>query len=69
MVNKTDLAPYVGVDLALLQADTATARGSRPYVMAQIRNGMGLPEIIAFLQTEGGLDLDAPFILAQISQG
>ncbi len=30
VVNKTDLAPYVGVDLGQLQADTATARGARP---------------------------------------
>jgi urease accessory protein len=57
VVNKTDLAPHVGVDLALLQSDTATARGPRPYVMAQIRNGIGLPEVIAFLQSEGGLIL------------
>jgi urease accessory protein len=57
VVNKTDLAPYVGVDLALLQSDTAEARGSRPYVLAQIRNGIGLPEVIAFLQSEGGLEL------------
>jgi urease accessory protein len=57
VVNKTDLAPYVGVDLALLESDTATARGHRPYVLAQIRNGIGLPEVVAFLQTEGGLTL------------
>jgi len=57
VVNKIDLAPYVGVDLALLKSDTAAARGSRPYVMAQIRDGLGLQEVIAFLQTEGGLVL------------
>ncbi len=57
VVNKTDLAPYVGVDLALLQSDTATARGPRPYVMAQIRNGVGVDAVVAFLQTEGGLRL------------
>jgi urease accessory protein len=57
VVNKTDLAPYVGVDIALLTSDTANARGPRPYVMAQIRNGIGLPEVIAFLQSEGGLIL------------
>jgi urease accessory protein len=57
VVNKTDLAPYVGVDLALLTSDTANARGPRPYVMAQIRNGIGLAEVIAFLQSEGGLIL------------
>jgi urease accessory protein len=57
VVNKTDLAPYVGVDIALLTSDTANARGPRPYVMAQIRNGIGLAEVIAFLQSEGGLIL------------
>ena len=57
MVNKTDLAPYVGVDLALLQSDTATARGTRPYVMAQIRKGIGIDAVVQFLQTEGGLVL------------
>ena len=57
VVNKTDLAPYVGVDLALLQSDTATARGTRPYVMAQIRKGIGIDAVVQFLQTEGGLVL------------
>jgi urease accessory protein len=57
VVNKTDLAPYVGVDLAMLQSDTATARGRRPYVMAQIRKGIGIDAVVQFLQTEGGLVL------------
>ena len=57
VVNKTDLAPYVGVDPVLLEADTKRARGTKPYVMAQLRNGQGLSEVIAFLQREGGLQL------------
>lgn len=57
VVNKTDLAPYVGVDLALLESDTRAARGARPFVLAQVRNGIGLPQIIAFLEREGGLTL------------
>lgn len=57
VVNKTDLAPHVGVDPVLLEADTARARGARPYVMARLRQGEGLEEIIAFLQREGGLVL------------
>jgi urease accessory protein len=55
VVNKTDLAPHVGVDLDLLRADTAQARGSRPYVMAQLARGTGLGEVLAFLAREGGL--------------
>lgn len=57
VVNKTDLAPHVGVDLAQLEADTRTARGTRPYVMAQMRHGRGVEEVVAFLCREGGLDL------------
>jgi urease accessory protein len=57
VVNKTDLAPHVGVDLALLQADTERARAGLPYVMARLREGQGLEPIIAFLQREGGLRL------------
>lgn len=57
VVNKTDLAPYVGVDLALLETDTKTARGPRPYVMAQLRAGQGVDDVIAFLQQMGGLKL------------
>lgn len=59
VVNKTDLAPYVGVDSVLLEADTQRARGPRPYVMAQLRQGRGVAEIIAFLEREGGLALAA----------
>ncbi|MES2844067.1 MAG: urease accessory protein UreG [Pseudomonadota bacterium] len=57
VVNKTDLAPYVGVDVALLEADTQRARGARPFVMARLRQGQGVPEIVAFLEREGGLVL------------
>jgi urease accessory protein len=57
VVNKTDLAPYVGVDLALLKSDTKAARGAKPFVLAQIRGGQGVEEIVAFLQIEGGLEL------------
>ena len=55
VVNKTDLAPHVGVDLARLEADTRTARGARPYVMAQLRHGQGVAEVVAFIRHAGGL--------------
>ncbi len=59
VVNKTDLAPYVGVDPVLLESDTKTARGTRPYVMARLREGKGIDEIVNFLEREGGLELAA----------
>ncbi|AZB54940.1 urease accessory protein UreG [Cereibacter sphaeroides] len=55
VVNKIDLAPHVGVDLARLEADTQAARGQRPYVMARMRAGDGVEAIVAFLEREGGL--------------
>ncbi len=59
VVNKIDLAPYVGVDLALLEADTRTARGTLPFIMARLKQGHGIGEVITFLQREGGLPLRA----------
>jgi urease accessory protein len=57
VVNKTDLAPYVGVDLALLEEDTQRARGVRPYVMARLRQGAGVQAVVDWLQRDGGLEL------------
>ncbi len=60
VVNKTDLAPHVGVDLALLESDAAAARGARPFVMAQLRHGRGVQQVVDFLVDEGGLVLARP---------
>jgi urease accessory protein len=57
VVNKTDLAPYVGVDLALLEHDTQTARKDLPFVLAQLRSGHGVDAVIHFLEHAGGLPL------------
>ncbi len=55
VINKIDLAPHVGVDVALLQSDAAAARGDRPFVMAALRKGQGVDEVVAFLRDAGGL--------------
>ena len=55
IVNKTDLAPHVGVDPALLERDARAARGARPFVMASLRQGRGVTEVVDFLETAGGL--------------
>ena len=55
VVNKTDLAPHVGVDPVMLEDDTKAARGQRPYVMAALRDGRGVEQIVEFLKREGGL--------------
>ncbi len=55
IINKTDLAPHVGVDRDLLETDARKARDGRPFVMAALKQGTGVDEIVAFLRAEGGL--------------
>ena len=55
IVNKVDLAPHVGVDVDLLEADTRAARGARPYVLASLREGRGVDAVVAFIEANGGL--------------
>ena len=55
IVNKVDLAPHVGVDVEMLEADARIARGTRPFVMASLRNGSGVAEVVAFVEAAGGL--------------
>jgi urease accessory protein len=53
IINKTDLAPYVGASLPIMKEDTKRMRGNRPFVMGTIKTGDGLDEIIAFIENEG----------------
>jgi urease accessory protein len=55
VVNKIDLAPYVGADLAIMEEDTKRMRGQRPYVFSNIRGGVGVNEIARFVEEAGGL--------------
>jgi urease accessory protein len=50
MVNKTDLAPYVGADLDVMRADTERMRPNRPYVFTDLKSGEGLPTVIAWIE-------------------
>jgi urease accessory protein len=56
VVNKTDLAPHVMADLAVMEADTRKARGTRPYVFADMLRMKGLSEIEAYIVKFGGLE-------------
>ncbi len=55
VVNKIDLAPYVGADLAIMEDDTKRMRGQRPYVFSNIRDGVGVDAIAKFIEQAGGL--------------
>ena len=55
VINKMDLAPHVGADLAVMEEDTRRMRGERPFVFADLPRRKGLDEIIGFLERSGGL--------------
>jgi len=56
VINKIDLAPYVGVDLDAMQRDAARARGGKPFVFSNLRTGEGVDKIVAFVKRQGGLE-------------
>ncbi len=58
LVNKTDLAPHVGVDLDQMKNDVEKARDKLPYVFGQMRNNTGVDSITSFLNEQGGLSLN-----------
>ena len=55
LINKTDLAPYVGVNLDLMKNDVELARNDLPYVFGQMKNNRGIEDIVNFLNQQGGL--------------
>lgn len=55
VINKIDLAPYVGASLEVMQSDTRRMRGDRPYVMCDLKKGIGVDDVIAFIEREGML--------------
>ncbi len=55
IINKTDLAPHVGASLEVMDRDARRMRGDRPFVFARVRDGVGVPEVIAFIEAAGGL--------------
>ena len=53
VINKTDLAPYVGADLSVMEADTRRMRPGRPFVMTNLKTRTGLDEVVAFIERRG----------------
>ena len=53
VINKIDLAPYVGASLDVMDSDTKRMRAERPYVFTDLRRGVGLEVILAFITREG----------------
>jgi urease accessory protein len=72
IINKTDLAPYVGASLDVMDADTrrmrTTPQGVKPYVMTNLKTLVGLPDVIAFIEQRGMLKSGIGEPLAQPAQ-
>ena len=55
IINKTDLAPYVDVNLEEMKTDVEKTRDGLPYIFGQMKNKVGIEEVSKFLELEGGL--------------
>lgn len=57
IINKIDLAPYVGASLEVMEQDTQRMRPTKPFVFTNLKEGKGLDTIIDFIVTEGMLTM------------
>ncbi|MGB0446935.1 MAG: urease accessory protein UreG [Pseudomonadales bacterium] len=55
VINKIDLAPYVGADLSVMESDTNRMRPEKPWVFSNLKEHKGLPEIMEFIRHQGML--------------
>jgi len=53
IINKIDLAPYVGADLEVMRRDAQKMRGERPFVMCNLKERTGLADVVTFLEKQG----------------
>lgn len=49
IINKTDLAPYVGASLEVMERDSKMMRGEKPFLFSDLKSGAGLPDIQAWI--------------------
>jgi|TARA_B110000977_G_scaffold56_1_gene168 urease accessory protein len=57
VINKTDLAPYVGASLTVMERDAKRMRSGKPFVFASLRNGEGAYQILKLLSELGNFDI------------
>ncbi|MBT5945766.1 MAG: urease accessory protein UreG [Rhodospirillaceae bacterium] len=56
VINKIDLAPYVGADLDVMDRDSRKMRGERPFLFTNLKTGLGLEDVARFVLTAGGFE-------------
>ncbi len=52
IINKTELAPYVGADLGIMERDSKKMRGQRPFLFCDLKSGKGLNDVIAWIEKD-----------------
>src|SRR5689334_8381427 len=55
VINKIDLAPYVGASLDVMERDAKKMRGARPFVFTNLKTGSGVDTVMQFIADKGGL--------------
>lgn len=58
VINKIDLAPLVGADLDVMDRDSRKMRGDRPFLFTNIKSGIGVEDVVSFIERQGGLEAD-----------
>jgi urease accessory protein len=60
IINKIDLAPYVGASLEVMDTDAKRMRGDRPFVFTNLKEGLGVTIVAEFIETHGLLTRLSP---------
>ncbi|HEX7952727.1 MAG TPA: urease accessory protein UreG [Burkholderiales bacterium] len=64
IINKIDLAPYVGASLEVMDRDARKMRGERPFLFSNLKTGQGVAEVVRFIEDQGMLKSDATSVAA-----
>ena len=60
VINKTDLAPYVGADLDVMARDSASMRGDKPFIFTNCMKDEGVDELVDVIGRDALFDMDVP---------
>lgn len=55
IINKTDLAPYVGASLEVMESDTLATRGNKPFFFTNLKDEKGLADVVNWIKSEAFL--------------